>query len=89
MEFETTIRCQGLEDLSKSRLSLVDLNDLPTDPANSSEKFMVRITKLDECKKIGPDNRCNLTGKNCIFRDLPPIESENIDEEDFDDQSYF
>ena len=85
MEFEILIRCPGLDNLSKSRLTLIDLTDLSSGLTSGSEKFMVRITMLNSCKKMGEDNRCDLTKELCIFRDLPPIEREDVEDEEFDD----
>ena len=89
MEFETLIRCPGLDNSSNSRLTLVDLNDNSTDFAKDAENFMVRITMLNKCKKMGKDNRCDLTDELCIFRDLPPIERVDVEDEDFDDFERF
>lgn len=89
MEFETFIRCPGLDNLSKSKLTLVDLTDFSTELETDSEKFMVRISMFNKCKKMRDDNRCDLTEKYCIFKDLPPIERQDVEDEDFDDQSYF
>lgn len=89
MEFETSIRCSGLDNSSKSRITLVDLTDFSTGSTNGSEKFMVRITMLNSCKKMGEDNRCDLTKELCIFRDLPPIERRDVEDEEFDDFGRF
>jgi len=88
-ELETTIRCPGVNYLSELRLSLVGLNNMATELPDDSERFVVRISMINKCKKLGLDNQCDLTNQNCIFRELPPIDREDFEEEDFNDKSYF
>lgn len=86
IELETAIRCPGVNFLNKSRLSLVDLNVIPTDLPDNSERFVARISMINKCKKLGLGNRCDLTNQDCIFRELPLIDSVDFEEEVFLDQ---
>ena len=86
MEFVTSIICPGL---NKSRFSLVDLNDISTDLSYDFNKIAVKITRLGRCENLLPENKCNLTDNECIFRELPEIERIDFEAEDFFDQSYF
>jgi hypothetical protein len=93
MELETAIVCPLIDN--KSRLNLADLNVKPTDPIDVSDKFMVRMTMINKCKHLaldlGPGNnqKCNLTEKSCIFRELPEIGEIKLNRENFDDEDLF
>lgn len=89
MEFETAIKCPGLNFLNKSRLSLVDLNNIPADLTDNSEKFSVRIIMIGRCKKLQEENRCNLTNKECVFRNLPIFERIDFEDGDFGDDEFY
>lgn len=86
MELVTSIICPGL---NKSRISLVDLNNIPTDLTDNSEKFIVRITMIGRCKKLQKENRCNLTNKECVFGGLPVSEIIDFEESDYDDNKFY
>ncbi len=89
MELETIIKCSGLNYSTKSRLSLVDLNDMPDGLTDNTEKFSVRITMIGRCKKLQGENRCNLNDKKCIFGDLQPIERIDLEDDEFEDDEFF
>jgi len=80
MEIETNINCPGVRYPDK-RLALVDLDKKDTVAQADSNKFLVRITMIGDCKNlVTTNNRCNLTNKSCIFRELPEIETYRFDE---------
>jgi hypothetical protein len=88
LELEMAISCQGNFSSGKSRVSFVDSDIISNDQKGEIGKFVVRMTMLNRCKNLSPNNRCNLTNESCVFKELLPIERENFEDEDFDDQNY-
>ena len=58
-------------------------------PVNRENTFFARITMLEECSHLDLGNRCDLTGTDCIFKELPKIENIDFDEEDYFRESLF
>jgi len=89
LEVETAIKCPGLTFSNNSRLSLVDLNNIPSDLTDNSELFSVRITMIGRCKEMSGENRCNLTKKECIFKELPIFDRIDFEDDSFEDDEFF